>query len=72
MTGNVGKHGGEAAGRSLGDQAPYHPYPFKLGQLLPYGDNPAIHMMFQHIFKEILYFQRRDFSYEFEWNQKLF
>lgn len=41
MTGNVGKHGGEAAGRSLGDQYPFHPYPFKMGPQLPYGDNPV-------------------------------
>ncbi len=39
---------------------------------LPYGDNPPVHMMFQQIFKEILYFQRRDFSYEFPWNKKTF
>jgi len=39
---------------------------------LPYGGNPDIHMMFQDIFKEILYFQRRDFSYEFPWNKKTF
>lgn len=39
---------------------------------LPYGGNPDIHMMFQDIFKEILYFQKRDFSYEFPWNKKTF
>ena len=41
MTGNVGKHGGEAAGRSLGDQYPFHTYPFKVGPQMPYGDNPV-------------------------------
>ncbi len=41
MTGNVGVHGGEAAGRSLGDQAPFNPYPFKLGPGIIEGENPV-------------------------------
>ena len=41
MTGNVGIHGGEAAGRSLGDQYPYNAYPFKLGPGLSPGENPV-------------------------------
>jgi anaerobic dimethyl sulfoxide reductase subunit A len=44
MTGNIGIHGGEAAGRSLGDQVPFNPYPFKLGPGLgagSYRDNPV-------------------------------
>ena len=40
MTGNVGIHGGEAAGRSHGDQAPYNPYPFKAGKGMVTGENP--------------------------------
>jgi len=41
MTGNIGIHGGEAAGRSHADQAPYNPYPFKLGPGLVVGENPV-------------------------------
>ncbi|MFC2001606.1 molybdopterin-dependent oxidoreductase, partial [Chloroflexota bacterium] len=41
MTGNVGVHGGDAAGRSLGDQAPRHPYPFKFGPMIDVGENPV-------------------------------
>ncbi|MFC1916877.1 molybdopterin-dependent oxidoreductase [Chloroflexota bacterium] len=41
MTGNVGVHGGEAAGRSLGDQVPFNPYPFNLGPEMPTGKNPV-------------------------------
>lgn len=41
MTGNVGIHGGEAAGRSLGDQYPVHYYPFHTGPLLTAGENPV-------------------------------
>jgi anaerobic dimethyl sulfoxide reductase subunit A len=31
MTGNIGVHGGNPGGPSLGNQYPFHPYPFKLG-----------------------------------------
>ena len=41
MTGNVGIHGGEAAGRSLGDQHPFNPYPFKPGEWILTGSNPV-------------------------------
>ena len=41
MTGNVGIHGGEAAGRSLGDQTPFHSYPFKMGPIMEVGENPV-------------------------------
>jgi len=41
MTGNVGVHGGEAGGRSLGDQVPYNAYPFRLGPGLTPGENPV-------------------------------
>jgi anaerobic dimethyl sulfoxide reductase subunit A len=41
MTGNVGVHGGEAAGRSLGDQYPFNPYPFKMGRGIEPGPNPV-------------------------------
>ncbi len=41
MTGNVGIHGGEAAGRSLGDQWPFCAYPFKPGPLMQVGKNPV-------------------------------
>jgi len=43
MTGNIGIHGGEAAGRSLCDQVPFHFYPFKMGPGLSaggYAENP--------------------------------
>lgn len=41
MTGNIGINGGEAAGRSLGDQHPYNWYPFSLGPTLRAGENPV-------------------------------
>ncbi|MFC2002014.1 molybdopterin-dependent oxidoreductase, partial [Chloroflexota bacterium] len=41
MTGNIGIHGGEAAGRSLGDQYAFNPYPFKLGAGIQIGENPV-------------------------------
>ena len=41
MTGNIGIHGGEAAGRSLGDQYAFNPYPFKLGPGMEIGENPV-------------------------------
>jgi anaerobic dimethyl sulfoxide reductase subunit A len=41
MTGNIGIHGGEAAGRSLGDQAPFHAYPFRMGPWMKIGENPV-------------------------------
>lgn len=34
ITGNIGIHGGNAAGRSLGSQFPFNPFPFKMGQLM--------------------------------------
>ena len=37
MTGNIGINGGEAAGRSLGDQVPFSAYPFNLGPGLSAG-----------------------------------
>jgi len=39
MTGNVGIHGGECGGRCLGDQYPFHTYPFLLGPFMQAGDN---------------------------------
>ncbi len=39
MTGNIGIHGGNAAGRSLGSQHPFNPYPFKLGPLMSIPPN---------------------------------
>jgi anaerobic dimethyl sulfoxide reductase subunit A len=39
MTGNVGIHGGECGGRCLGDQYPFHTYPFRLGPMMDVGDN---------------------------------
>ncbi len=41
ITGNVGIHGGEAAGRAYGDQFPYNPYPFKIGPYMAGGKNPV-------------------------------
>lgn len=47
MTGNVGIKGGDPAGRSLGDQAPFHAYRFKMGPSMmggsygDVGDNPV-------------------------------
>jgi anaerobic dimethyl sulfoxide reductase subunit A len=41
MTGNIGIHGGEAAGRSLGDQTNFHSYPFKMGPFMQIGENPV-------------------------------
>lgn len=41
MTGNIGIHGGEAAGRAYGDQFPYNPYPFKPGAYMTGGKNPV-------------------------------
>ena len=39
MTGNVGIHGGECGARCLGDQYPYHTYPFKVGPMMDVGNN---------------------------------
>jgi len=39
ITGNIGIHGGNAAGRSLGSQHPFNPYPFKLGPLMSVPPN---------------------------------
>jgi anaerobic dimethyl sulfoxide reductase subunit A len=41
MTGNIGIHGGNSAGRSLGDQHPFNAFPFKLGPLMPIPPNPV-------------------------------
>ncbi len=41
MTGNIGIKGGEPAGRSLGDQTPFHAYPFKMGPPMQIGENPV-------------------------------
>jgi anaerobic dimethyl sulfoxide reductase subunit A len=41
LTGNIGVHGGGAGGRSLGEQYPFNPYPFKLGQLMNVPPNPV-------------------------------
>jgi len=39
MTGNIGIHGGNAAGRSLGSQFPFNPFPFKIGPLMTIPPN---------------------------------
>jgi anaerobic dimethyl sulfoxide reductase subunit A len=39
MTGNVGIYGGECGARCLGDQYPFHTYPFQLGPFMQVGDN---------------------------------
>jgi anaerobic dimethyl sulfoxide reductase subunit A len=39
MTGNVGIHGGECGGRCLGDQYPFHSYPFRVGRMMDVGQN---------------------------------
>jgi len=41
MTGNIGLSGGNAGGRSLGNQYPFHPYPFKLGPFMEVPPNPV-------------------------------
>jgi anaerobic dimethyl sulfoxide reductase subunit A len=41
ITGNIGIHGGNAAGRSLGTQYPFNPYPFNLGPRMGVPPNPV-------------------------------
>jgi anaerobic dimethyl sulfoxide reductase subunit A len=40
MTGNIGIHGGNAAGRSFGENHPFNPYPFQPGPFMNIPPNP--------------------------------